>query len=150
ITQENFTTANERTRICSFPGSLETALQLTRHDSLGATGVFDDLVRKHIMKLYARSEWRILRFWLHGEVAFDLAVCCAGRNFRKLQHVGFVPERRPKLLQKKTVLQRNSRHLRIAVQCRRAADVGTKIETLKAREQLAGPIQKTKTAVLDA
>src|SRR5205823_12786025 len=65
VTQKNFTAADKRIRIGNFPGSLKTALQFTLHDFLGTTGVFDDLVRKHITELSARSECRILCLWFH-------------------------------------------------------------------------------------
>jgi hypothetical protein len=56
ITQENLPLANERVRVGSFPGSLQTSFQFAFHHSLGTAGVFDNLVGEHIPKLYARGK----------------------------------------------------------------------------------------------
>src|SRR6266508_2759690 len=130
-------------------GSLETSLQLPLDHSFGAAGVFDNLIGKHIAKLHARGKWRILCFRLHGKIAIDLAVCGVRRNLGKLQHVRLVAQLVVQLFQKKVVPQRNSRHLGVAVKRQRAADVGTKIHAIKAREQRASLIEKTEIAIFN-
>src|ERR1051326_9238788 len=85
ITQKNLATANERIRVGSFPGCLKASLQLSLHHSFRAAGIFNNLLGRHVVKLHARSEWGILRFRLHREIAVNVAASNACGNLRKLQ-----------------------------------------------------------------
>src|SRR5437763_13425799 len=87
---------------------------------------------------------------LHRDVAADLTVCSAGRNLGKFQHVGLLPKRGTQLFEKKKVSQRNPCYHCIAAKRRRAANVGTKIHSGKAREQSTRSIEKTEIAILNA
>ena len=149
VAQGNLALTNERLRIGRFAGSLEIALQFALHDSLRSACVCDNLVGQHIAKLYARGKRRILRFRLHRKIAVDLTVAGARGNLGKLQHVRLVTQWGAQLLQKKTVLQGNSRHLRIAVKRQRAADAGAKVYSIKTRKQPACVIEKTEIAILN-
>src|SRR4030095_11154817 len=150
VAQENFALSIKRVRIASFAGGLETSFQFALYDSFGAAGIFNDLIRKDVAKVYAGREWRIFRLRLHGKITVDLAVCDTRGNLGKLQHVGLISERRTQLVQKKPVSQRYFGHLCVSVEGLRAANVGAKIYTCKTRDQLSVLFVKREIAVLDA
>src|SRR3954447_26192793 len=101
------------------------------------------------MKVYARSEWRIFRLWLHRKITVHLALRDPSRNFRQLEDIGLVPNRRVELVQEKAVLQRNSGHLCISPERLSATDVGSKIHTHKTCNELSSLVQKSEIAVLN-
>ena len=103
--EEDFAFSGKRFRIASFPRRFESSFQLALYHSFRATGISDNLIREHMVEVYAGSEWRIFRLWLDGKIAADLTFRDARGKVGKLKHVGLIAERRMQFVQKKTLAQ---------------------------------------------
>ena len=143
VVQNDFATAGKRIRICRLALRIQASFKFTRHRA-GCPASFDDnFVCLHFLEFDADREGRILGLRLHRETAADLPVAGARGDLRKIESVGFVKQRRLKLLKEEAIAQRGLRDRNVTVQIGRGAEARTEIDVLERRHAFQLLVQKT-------
>ena len=83
---------------------------------------------------------------LHCKMPEEIAPGGMGRDLRKLKRARFVAERRSKLLEMKTITERDLFDTGCTAQRDTVTHTGTKSNLFKRRHKISSPVQKTKVA----